>query len=228
MYTSSSNKPNLSISKKFGDSKGGYSISGLPDSEIWDEFKNGNEGAFNHIYLSYFQPLFKYGQQFTGDTELIKDLIQDLFVKIRKNRKNLGKAPSIRFYLMKAFRRDVFRYLKKRKVEYKQDIEPFSNIRLDTSYEIKLQKEESMALRDEALKKGFSKLTEKQREAIYYYFYQSLSYQEIAEIMGFSHARSARNLVYRGIEKMKARISVMKYDFFSMLIQFVLVLYAVS
>lgn len=222
MYLSSSNKSNLSVSKKFGEPEARYSIAGLPDNEIWHEFKNGHEGAFNHIYSSNFQHLFKYGQQFTNDTELIKDLIHDLFLKIRKNRKNLGNAPSIRFYLMKAFRRDVFRYLKKKKPIYKQDIEPFSNIRLNGPYETEFQRDESIALRNEALQKAFSKLTHKQREAIYYYFYQSLSYRAIAEIMGFGHTRSARNLVYRGIEKMKAQLKGVKHEIFILLVHLAL------
>ena len=212
MHSDPSHKAHLSVTKNPKEPKKGYSISSLSDAEIWDEFKNGNEGAFNHIYISYFQELFKYGQQFTRDTELVKDLIQDLFVKIRKNRKSLGKAESLKFYLMKAFRRDIFRYLKRSRIEYKEDIEPFSNMRIDLSFDIELQRSETDALREQALEKSFSKLTARQKEAIYYYFYQSLSYQEIADLMGFGHVRSARNLVYKGIERMKALLGSLKNE----------------
>ena len=212
MHSDPSHKAHLSVTKNPEEPKKGYSISSLSDAEIWDEFKNGNEGAFNHIYISYFQELFKYGQQFTRDTELVKDLIQDLFVKIRKNRKSLGKAESLKFYLMKAFRRDIFRYLKRSRIEYKEDIEPFSNMRIDLSFDIELQRREADALRKQALEKSFSKLTARQKEAIYYYFYQSLSYQEIADLMGFGHVRSARNLVYKGIERMQALLSSLKNE----------------
>ena len=207
-------KAHLSVAKELEKPQKGYSISNLPDTEIWNEFKNGNEGAFNHIYVSHFQELFKYGQQFTQDTELIKDLIQDLFIRIRKNRKSLGKAESIKFYLMKAFRRDVIRYLKKRRMEYKEDIEPFSNMQVDLSFDIEFQHSQTNALRKRALEKSFAKLTTKQKEAIYYYFYQSLSYQEIADLMGFGHVRSARNLVYKAIEQMKALLGALKNELF--------------
>lgn len=195
-----------------------YSISDLPDNEIWEEFKKGNEGAFNYIYETYFQVLYQYGQQFTKDFNLIKDLIQDLLIDIRKNRKNLGNAPSIKFYLFKAFRRKIFRYQKLNKIVYSDRIESFSNFIIENSCEVTLVQSQVQVQWKKALEDAFLKLSKRQKEAIYYYFYQSMSYEEVALIMSLKNVKSARNLIYKSIDVLQAYIYPMRNKLFSLFI----------
>ena len=41
-----------------------------------------DEDFFDKLYSKYVQVLFVYGLQFTSDRELVKDCIQDVFVKL--------------------------------------------------------------------------------------------------------------------------------------------------
>lgn len=186
--------------------KSKFSIADLPDHEIWNEFKKGNEGAFNHIYQTYFQKLYQYGQQFTRDVDLIRDLIQDLFIDIRRNRNNLGKAPSIKFYLFKAFRRNIFRHLKRNKIIYSDNIESFCIFKAENSHEVWIIQTLLDSQKRRALEEAFSKLSKRQKEAIYYYFYQSMTYGEVTAIMGLNNIKSTRNLIYKSINALKAQI----------------------
>lgn len=188
----------------------GYSIKNLPENEIWEEFKNGNEGAFNYIYTTYFQQVYQYGHQFSSDTGLIKDLLQDLLIDIRKNRRNLGEAPSIKFYLFKSFRRKIFRYMKSNKVIYSEDMCSFCNIIIESSYETKLVQSQLDEAKRNALQAAMLKLSNRQRECIYYYFFHSMTYKEVSSIMGLSNVKSARNLVYKSIDLLKAQIDPIK------------------
>ena len=43
----------------------------------------------------------------------------------------------------------------------------------------------------------------KEREAIYYFYYEKLSYEQIAIIFEFSHVSSARRLIYRGLGNLR-------------------------
>ena len=45
----------------------------------WSQFLAGDNEAYCWIYKVYIQMLFRYGHNFTSDTELIKDCIQDVF-----------------------------------------------------------------------------------------------------------------------------------------------------
>ncbi len=195
-----------------------FSISSLDDNEIWNEFKKGNEGAFNYIFETYFQDLYQYGQQFTNDLELIKDMIQDLFIYIRKNRENLGNAYSIKFYLFKAFRRKILRYKKKNKLIYSDKIESFCKFQLTNNVEAKLIQDQSQIQWKRVLEDGFLRLSKRQKVAIYYYFYQSMSYEEVASIMNLKNIKSARNLIYKSIDVLKARINPFKNKLFTLFI----------
>ncbi len=194
-----------------------FSISDLPDNEIWNEFKKGNEGAFNYIYNTYFQDIYQYGQQFTKDLDLIKDLIQDLLIDIRKNRKNLGEAPSIKFYLFKAFRRKVFRYLKQNKIVYTDCIESYSDFKIENSHEVWLIQSQLGSQKKLALEGAFLKLSIRQKEAIYYYFYQSMTYEEVALIMDLRNVKSVRNLIYKSIDVLKAQLHPIQNKLFTLL-----------
>ncbi len=198
------------IIKNLGVTNPKFSIADLPDAEIWNEFKGGNEGAFNYIYRTYFQEIYQYGHQFTNDSGLIKDLLQDLLIDIRKNRKNLGEAPSIKFYLFKAFRRKIFHYLKRNKVMYSAGMESFSNIVVESSHEVKLVESQLDSRKRKVLEDALLNLSKRQRECIYYYFYQSMGYGEVASIMGLSSVKSARNLIYKSIDSLKSQLGPLK------------------
>lgn len=215
MKASSSNIPKNKIQIGFTKPEGLEFIERMPDSEIWEEFKNGNEGAFNHIYLKYFQELYGYGQQFTSDFGLIKDLLQDLFIDLRKNRKRLGPTSSIKFYLFKSIRRKIVRYLKRKNTIYFSDMEPFSNIEFEKSYELKYLKDQLDENKKALIKQAFSKLSRRQKEAVFYYFYHEMSYEEVTSIMGFRNVKSTRNLIYKAIDSLKTSTRHQKSKFFN-------------
>ena len=56
------------------------------DQLLWKSFRNGSESAFVEIYNRHFQMLYDYGRQFSQDTEIVKDYVQDMFVTIRRKR----------------------------------------------------------------------------------------------------------------------------------------------
>src|SRR5690554_3589160 len=174
------------------------------DSELWDAFRNGDEGAFIQIYNQYANILFNYGCQFTPDREMIKDCLHDFFIYLRKNRSGFGHTSFIKMYLLKAFRRRVVDYLKKQQKEFQKN-EAF----LFFQFPVELSSETvyiNRQIEEDQLKKlnhALKSLDSKEREAIYYFYYEGLSYEQIASIFNFSHISSARRLIYRGLSQMR-------------------------
>ncbi len=174
------------------------------DSFLWEEFKLGDELAFINIYKKYANMLINYGCQFTKDRELVKDCLQDFFIYLRKSRKGLGRTNSIKMYLFKAFRRRVIDYLKKDTKTNRQS-EAFSLV----AFPVELCSESIYINRQieveqlNRLNKGLRCLNEKEREAIYCFYYECLSYEEIATILGYTHTHSARRLIYRALSKLR-------------------------
>jgi len=172
--------------------------------EIWKSFKNGDEAAFIHIYNEYANVLFNYGCQFSPDTELVKDCLQDFFIYLRKNRAGFSDTPHIKMYLLKSFKRRVIEYLKK----YNKEAEKNESF-LFFQFPVELSSEAiyiNRHIEDEQIQRlnqALKALDSKEREAIYYFYYEGLSYEQIATVFNFSHVSSARRLVYRGLGQLR-------------------------
>ena len=63
---------------------------------LWRKNLAGDENAYTYIYRKYIEELFSCGMRFTPDKELVKDCVQDIFIKIYNNRSNLGATDNIR------------------------------------------------------------------------------------------------------------------------------------
>lgn len=184
-------------------------LHGKSDREIWAIFKRGNKEAFRHIYLTHYEHLYRFGHRITKDSELIKDCIQDLFIELR-NSTNISDTDSIRFYLLKVLKIKLEKSFKRQKdfIPFKPD-ELFDGFPIELSDEekhINLQIEEEQKAKLQYL---LNKLTDNQRQALYYFYYENLSYKEVAEIMHLSHVRSARNLIYKALNGVRAYLKTL-------------------
>ena len=77
----------------------------------WSQFLAGDNEAYCWIYKVYIQMLFRYGHNFTSDTELIKDCIQDVFTGLYKNRKQLITPKNIKVYLLVSLKNSLINAL---------------------------------------------------------------------------------------------------------------------
>jgi len=187
-------------------------IRALSDERIWEKFRSGDEEIFIYIYNEYANLLFKYGSQFTDDSPLVKDCLQDFFIYLREKRGTLGAVTSIKFYLLKAFRRRIIEYLKRNAKNRDKINSSLQNwFPIELSHEVKFINHQTTLGQLETLQKGLSELNEREREAIYIYYFQDLSYEQVADFFNFTHVSSARRLVYRALDKLKERFGFMLF-----------------
>jgi RNA polymerase sigma factor (sigma-70 family) len=172
------------------------------EKDLWDVFRSGNNSAFITIYERYFDVLYSYGYRIIKNEDLVKDAIQDVFLEVKKNCLSLGETSSIKFYLFKCLKRRIFNELKnwnnlKEELNHKDCFEiTFSHEQMLIDRQIDNDKSQ---LINEALKK----LSQRKREAIYYIYFEGMSYQEVSDLMGLSDAKSARDLVYKGLRSLR-------------------------
>jgi len=174
------------------------------DSELWKSFKDGDLASFTEIYTKYFPVLFNYGHQFTMDKGLVKDLIQDLFIELKQKRKTLGTTDSIRYYLMKCYRRKLFYQLNKNKRNASVE-QTFSNdqFEIEVTHESRLINSQLNEEIKSKLSRALNDLSERQREILIYFYYEGFSYKEITSIMGFSRVEYARVLMSRSLTTLR-------------------------
>jgi len=171
------------------------------DTLLWNDFTKGNEDAFRLIYNSHVRSLFKYGCNFTHDEALVKDCIHDVFIDLSKYRSGLGTTNNIKLYLYKSLKRKIIQSLSKGAIFGTLDKEklPFY---YSISVEDELIENEFELQRYMQLDKAMLTLSPRQKEAIYLKFVSDLSYEELSKVMKLNY-QSARNLVFKGLEKLR-------------------------
>ncbi len=174
----------------------------VSDSQLWDEFLKGSDTAFETIYLQYVNVLYNYGRQFTRNDDLVRDSVQELFCELIQNRERLGTTTSIKFYLLASIRNKLVRKVKHE--DKFQSIQDFGgDFQIDFACDSDILRDLNLNQSGEMLKEAFEKLPAKQREAILLYFYEDVSYEEIAKIMEMTKVKSARALIYRALDSLQ-------------------------
>lgn len=175
------------------------------DKEVWSWFCEGDEDAFIFIYNKYFPLLFGYGSQFTTDKELVKDCIQEMFIYMREKLKKSSKVDSIKFYLFVSLRNRIIKTLKKndlfsfvRGVKLPEDAFGF-----EEAHEVQLINKQLDEENSTRLLQALNELTVKQREGVTYFFYDGLSYEQVAVLMDLKSAKYARKLIYRALNTLR-------------------------
>jgi RNA polymerase sigma factor (sigma-70 family) len=171
------------------------------DTLLWNKFIAGDQKAFRDIYNRYVQSLYRFGCHFTNDHALVKDCIQDIFVKLARSRSGLGSTNNIKLYLFKSLKRKIIKSLDKSGIIGSIDLEKLPFI-YTVSVEDDIIDDESERIRYVQLDKAMSNLSPRQKEAIYLKFVSDLSYAELSKVMNMNY-QSARNLVFRGMEKLR-------------------------
>ena len=180
----------------------------ISDNQLWEGFKEGEKHALSQIYHQYVDALYRYGKKFSSDSELVKDTIQDLFFDLIRTRDKLGSTDHIYFYLIKAFRRKLFRTIgetKKTRQKSDNDEDAFlANIVYSVEEEW-IQKEH-LTKKEEIIRKGLAELSPKQREILYYRFTCDFEYEQICEIMSMKYD-SARKMVFRALKSLRENLT---------------------
>ena len=186
------------------------------DTEIWSALKSGNHEALSFIYNKYIHHLFRFGYQLSKDKDLIKDCIQEIFISIAKTNDIGKKVSSIKSYLFKALYREiVYRHSQNRKTQLIDPIENHLAFTIDISVESRMINHESLKEKIAQIKKELNKLPEKQRQLILHYYYDGLTYDEIAEIMGFKHRGTVSKLIKRVLNILRKNVGACCFPFLS-------------
>jgi RNA polymerase sigma factor (sigma-70 family) len=174
------------------------------DLEIWVAFKKGDESAFIFIYEQHFRSLLNYGLNFIANREVVKDCVQDMFIEIREKRRTISDTDSIKPFLFKILRRKIIRCIDKYAKLQEVDILPaHEKFQITVSHEQTLIEHQLSKNQIMLLQNALLKLTPKEREAIFHFYFEGHTYKELADIMGYSDVKTARTLVYKSISSLK-------------------------
>lgn len=175
------------------------------DNSIWQDLLKGDKNALAKLMQSFFRPLANYGLRFTSDKELIKDSVQELFIVLWERRNQLATSVNLKSYLFTSFRRLLLRKIKK--------LHKTSTINLDPiymeSFSFVLAIDSKMIASEQAknLSKHFNeliaKLPARQKEVVYLKFFETLSREEIANVLEIA-PQTVSNILQIALVKLKS------------------------
>lgn len=169
----------------------------------WELFVAGDKSSYAWLYEKYVQLLFSYGLCFTTDRELIKDCIQDVFVKLYQKRARLSVPDNVKAYLLVVFKNTLIDALGKESLYLEEKDMSLGQLQSDPAAEDKYVDKEEIKLRKQKIDKILSQLPSRQKEVIYYRYIQELKLDEITGLMGMNY-QSVQNLLQRSLKKFRA------------------------
>ena len=174
------------------------------DAKIWDDFLQGSKAAYLFMYEKYARLLYNYGYKIAQDRQLTEDCLQDLFLTILETRERLGQTDSIKFYLMRSLRRDIVRKLNGQQ-RFLNGSENEIDFTVEFHYEPTWLDSQISREQSETVLRELNQLPARQKEALFLKFFDNLSYDEIAGIMGIE-TTSAYKVIYKAIAALQKRM----------------------
>ena len=172
-------------------------------NNIFRKFQEGNEDAFSFFYQFYLNDLYAYGTSLGFGKDDVKDVIQDIFLKMYFEKRNFTSINHLKFSLLKSLKNRLYNIYKSKAVSAKTEIsKEIISFSITTTVLDKIIDEEDRTIIKQQLDELLSELTSRQKEAVYLRFMQELEYDEIAEIMHITE-HAARKLISHSLNRLR-------------------------
>lgn len=176
----------------------------VADIQLWQAFQQGDQEAYTALYNAHIRAMYRYGMSLVPVSEaFVLDCIHDVFAEIWVKRTRLTEPNNVRFYLLKALKVRILHLLHRQERAYQSlsDTECPELWDTPSSEEIYTAVETAQS-REQLMQKLINQLPPRQQEALRLRFVEELNYEQIADVLAINH-QSARNLVYRAVEKLR-------------------------
>ena len=184
----------------------------LEDQALWQQFLKGDLAAYAVIYKKYFGALLQYGSRITNDQDLVKDCIQDLFVKIWNGRERLNATTSIKYYLFTSLRNKLLDYLRSSKHKLESSFSVHSERMIA---EIVVPELGDSGQKEQVLK-AISRLSKYQQTLLHMKFNEERSNVEIAQELGIT-IQSVYNAVFKTLRFLRKQVLFIAAIFLSLI-----------
>ena len=169
----------------------------------WNRIRKGDIDAFFYLYEILFSHLLNFGIKYSADSDLSRDLVNEMFMEIWDKHHTLPEVENVQSYLLTYIKRKVIRYYYhdelRQKAIHAQHTESH-----ELSYEEFIVNVQSEQHQRSKLKVALQKLTPKQKELIQLKFFENLSYLEIAECHSLT-VKTAYNTIYDALKILRRK-----------------------
>lgn len=168
------------------------------------ELKNGNEKAFRQLFDLYHQSIYGYSISLLKSKEAAEENVQDVFMKVWQNRKNLDPDLSFKAFIFTIARNQAFNTLNKAANDLALKEAVFYESQKSHEYgDYSIREADCKKLRKQAIKQ----LPPKRKQIFKMSRKKGMSYEEISQELGIS-INTVRNQMSKALESMRVFFQV--------------------
>ncbi|WP_445735747.1 RNA polymerase sigma factor [Mariniflexile sp.] len=179
------------------------------DKEMVNAIQNGDRKAFDRVIESYYNEVYWYAKSLSRDEALAKDMVQEVFLKLWKNRKKVKDGTIIKGWLYRSVKNNFLDYIKK----YKRETRLLEITYLETlDFIVSTENEADLKRKAEIIEKEIEQLPNKCHKVFNLSKKEGLTNTEIADYLGVSiktvegHLTKALKILR---EKLKEKIQIL-------------------
>ncbi|MCX5896289.1 MAG: RNA polymerase sigma factor [Proteobacteria bacterium] len=178
----------------------------ISDAELIREIARKDNEAFKTFMARYQERIYRTVCRFTGDAEISRDLVQDIFVKIYRAAGSYSPDAEVFTWLYRITVNHCINFLQHQKRDplYKAEETGNQGHASVIASESAITRQSTLEKDDRArlVRRALDCLPERQKIAITLLRFEDLSYREIAGVLGCSVA-AVESLIFRGMETLK-------------------------
>jgi RNA polymerase sigma factor (sigma-70 family) len=119
-------------------------------------------------------------------------------------KEDISDIENIKYYLLRSLKNRLLDELARVQPENIDEV-PFSYLYKAADEDRQMDDDETALLTRQYIEKIFENLTGRQKEAVYLYYMEELSYDEICRLLGMNY-QSVRNLIHRALVKLREKL----------------------
>ena len=169
------------------------------DKAVWDAIAAGDQHAYAEVYRSMYERLYNYGRKFSSAESTIEDAIQETLMLVWTKRKSLRGIEYPVTYFFTSFRNTLFTRLKS---DDRFALRGQENDELEFAVDHFIINREMDSEATRRIEDALKSLTSRQREAIFLRFYEGMSYEDVATMLGIT-VKATYKIVARALDEMR-------------------------
>lgn len=159
-----------------------------------------DEQAFRELFLEFYPALCVFAMRHIKQEETARDIVQDVFFKIWKNRKSIYIDTSFRNFLVTSVRNHCIDYLRKKNVENR-----FMEKRVLTAINISPEEVYTLKELENTINEALDKLPPNVREAFEMSRFKGMTYIAIADKMEVS-PKTIESYISRALKTLRVEL----------------------
>jgi RNA polymerase sigma-70 factor (ECF subfamily) len=175
----------------------------IDDSRLVALSAEGDEKAFEHLITKYENAVFSTIYRYTGDSDCVEDLAQEIFIKVWQNAKKFKGKSAFSTWLYRIVVNHCLNYNSKRKL----DPSSLDELTQQGQIPVSLRVEANWAKKQkiQQVQKAVRELPKRQRIALVLAHWEHKSHEEIAQIMQISSS-AVHSLIFRARRTLKRKL----------------------